>query len=88
LVGDVYELMGTESDSDLLQSFIRDGNGRAFEELVGRHAPMVRGVALRCTGDPAEANEITQAVFTEGLPSFRLDAQCRFPGGAERSAEN
>ncbi|MDB6133500.1 MAG: sigE 17 [Verrucomicrobiales bacterium] len=57
--------METESDSDLLlQGFIRDGNSRAFEELVGGHAPHHRGLALRCTGDPAETNEVTQAVFT------------------------
>lgn len=56
--------MDQRSDLDLLRRFSREGDEKAFEKLVERHAPMVRGVSLRCTGDPALATEITQSVFT------------------------
>lgn len=51
------------SDSELLHHFSQTGDESAFGELVGRHAPMMRGVALRTTGDPALADEVTQTVF-------------------------
>lgn len=52
-----------ESDTELLQQFIRSGDEAAFGQLVARHAPMMRGVALRTTGDAALADEVTQTVF-------------------------
>lgn len=64
--------MDTGSDTEkeprtsawLLRRFAAGGDGKAFSELVGRHAAMVRGVALRCTGDAALADEVAQSVFT------------------------
>ncbi|RYD39737.1 MAG: hypothetical protein EOP85_15455, partial [Verrucomicrobiaceae bacterium] len=52
-----------ESDTDLLHRFATTGEEAAFSLLVSRHAGMMQGVALRCTGDPALAEEVTQAVF-------------------------
>ncbi len=53
----------TESDRELLQRFATDGAEEAFRGMVDRHAAMVRGVALRCTGDGAAADEVAQSVF-------------------------
>jgi RNA polymerase sigma factor (sigma-70 family) len=53
----------TDSDRELLWRFAAEGQEKAFGGLVDRHAAMVRGVALRCTGDAALADEVTQSVF-------------------------
>src|SRR6187431_52350 len=53
----------TDSDRELLRRFADDGEEAAFSRLVDRHAAMVRGVALRCTGDAALSDEVTQSVF-------------------------
>jgi RNA polymerase sigma-70 factor (ECF subfamily) len=50
---------GAPSDEDLLAMFAR-GDGRAAAELTGRLAPRVLSVALRISGDRAEAEDITQ----------------------------
>lgn len=52
-----------DSDTDNLRQFTDRRDEAAFVRLVDRHAPMVRGVALRCTGDAALADEVTQSVF-------------------------
>jgi RNA polymerase sigma factor (sigma-70 family) len=52
-----------ENDKALLRRFADYGEEAAFGSLVERHAPMVRGVALRCTGDAAMSDEVTQSVF-------------------------
>jgi RNA polymerase sigma factor (sigma-70 family) len=52
-----------DSDVDLLRRFSATGDEEAFRGLVQRHAPMVQGVALRKTGDPGLADEVTQSVF-------------------------
>ena len=51
------------NDAELLQAFVKGGSERAFQELVERHKAMVYASALRQAGDPALADEITQAVF-------------------------
>src|SRR5436190_20998645 len=53
----------TDSDRELLWRFAAEGQEKAFGGLVDRHAAMVRGVALRCTGDAALSDEVTQSVF-------------------------
>src|SRR5688572_17492649 len=53
----------TDSDRELLRRFAEEGEETAFGRLVDRHAAMVRGVALRCTGDAAVSDEVTQSVF-------------------------
>lgn len=53
----------TDSDRELLRRFADRGEESAFRGLVDRHAAMVRGVALRCTGDAALSDEVAQSVF-------------------------
>ena len=55
--------MPDESDMDLLRAYREQGSGTAFAELVQRHIALVYSVALRRVGNPAQAEEITQAVF-------------------------
>jgi len=52
-----------KDDLDLLQAYLRDGSEPAFTEVVGRHKGMVYASALRQTGSPSLAEDITQAVF-------------------------
>src|SRR5262245_25626469 len=47
----------------LLDEYAATKSERAFAEIVGRHAGFVYSAALRQTGNPATADEITQAVF-------------------------
>lgn len=60
--------MGTDQDIDsdwaLLRRFSATGDEAAFRRVVERHAPLVRGVALRCLGDGMLAEEVTQSVFS------------------------
>jgi RNA polymerase sigma factor (sigma-70 family) len=53
-----------DSDTDLLRRFASTGEEAAFSLLVARHAGMMQGVAVRCTGDHALAEEVTQTVFS------------------------
>jgi RNA polymerase sigma factor (sigma-70 family) len=53
----------TDSDNGLLRRFVDHGDEAAFGRLVHGHAAMVRGVALRCTGDAALSDEVAQSVF-------------------------
>jgi len=55
--------LDTDSDQSLLRRFADKGDETAFRGLVNRHVAMVRGVALRCTGDAAAADEVAQSVF-------------------------
>ena len=55
--------MGEVDDHELLGRFTRQGSEAAFAALVGRHVNLVHSVALRQTGDPHQAEEVTQAVF-------------------------
>ena len=41
----------------------RYGDPAAFEEIYSRHAEMVYGLALRMSGDPEEAADMTQETF-------------------------
>ena len=50
-------------DMELLQQYVRWNSEEAFATLVARHVNMVYSVALRKTGRPDAAEEITQAVF-------------------------
>lgn len=50
-------------DIALLRKYADDGSEEAFAALVTRHVNKVYSVALRHTGNPHEAEEITQAVF-------------------------
>ncbi len=50
-------------DNALLRDYVEHGSGEAFATLVERHINKVYSVALRRTGNPHSAEEITQAVF-------------------------
>lgn len=50
-------------DNDLLREYVERASDEAFAVLVARHINKVYSVALRHTGNPSHAEEITQAVF-------------------------
>jgi RNA polymerase sigma factor (sigma-70 family) len=50
-------------DNDLLKEYVEQDSEHAFATLVNRHVNKVYSVALRHTGNPHQAEEITQAVF-------------------------
>ena len=55
---------GAPDERECLAKFARDGCGESFRRLVAHHEKMVRAVALRRLGDPQEAEEVAQLVFT------------------------
>jgi RNA polymerase sigma factor (sigma-70 family) len=55
--------MHPTDDSALLREFLENRSDEAFSSLVARHINLVYSVALRYTGNPHHAEEITQAVF-------------------------
>ena len=50
-------------DIELLCQYVKSDSEEAFASLVERHVNNVYSVALRHTGNPSQAEEITQAVF-------------------------
>lgn len=66
-----------EVEADLLAR-CRQGDPRAFEDLVRRYQNQVFAVALRMLGDRGEAEDLSQEVFLKvfrGLGSFRGEAK-------------
>ncbi len=55
--------MQESQDRELLRQYARENSDEAFAALVSRHVDMVYSAALRKTGNPAAAEEVTQAVF-------------------------
>jgi RNA polymerase sigma factor (sigma-70 family) len=55
--------MAELDDHDLLARYARENSEAAFAALAERHVNLVYSVALRSTGNPHAAEEITQAVF-------------------------
>jgi RNA polymerase sigma factor (sigma-70 family) len=55
--------MADASDMDLVREFAGQNSETAFAELVRRHISLVFSVALRFTGNPGDAEDVTQAVF-------------------------
>jgi RNA polymerase sigma factor (sigma-70 family) len=63
-VGYKNESVAMNDDFELLRAYVERQSEPAFTELVERHKGLVYASALRQTGDPSLAEEITQAVFT------------------------
>jgi RNA polymerase sigma-70 factor (ECF subfamily) len=62
-----------EPDAQLVQQCLR-GDGPAWEELVRRHTRRVFNLCYRFTGNPTEAEDLSQEVFLRifrTLPSYR-----------------
>src|ERR1700722_602814 len=55
--------MSELDDKTLMAQFARDASEEAFTALAQRHVHLVYSVALRKSGNPHAAEEITQAVF-------------------------
>ena len=55
--------MSDANDMELVREYAIRNSEPAFETLVRRHVSLVYSVALRQVGNPAHAEEITQAVF-------------------------
>jgi RNA polymerase sigma factor (sigma-70 family) len=55
--------MRETGDIELLRQYAREGSEEAFEKLMAGHVDLVYSAALRKTGNPHAAEEITQAVF-------------------------
>jgi RNA polymerase sigma factor (sigma-70 family) len=55
--------MPDANDMDLVREYAARNSEPAFETLVRRHVSLVYSAALRQVGNPAQAEEITQAVF-------------------------
>jgi RNA polymerase sigma factor (sigma-70 family) len=58
-----YRWMNERDDQQLLRAYAGQRSDDAFAALVKRHASLVYGTACRKLGNPAEAEEVTQAVF-------------------------
>lgn len=52
-----------DNDSSLLKRYAEQNSEEAFTEIITRHINKVYSAALRHTGNPGYAEEITQAVF-------------------------
>jgi len=75
---DIERLLRTreQSDAELVSSF-RSGNTKAFRELVRRYQGKVYALALRLTGNEADAQEVLQDTFLSvyrKFDTFRGDA--------------
>jgi RNA polymerase sigma factor (sigma-70 family) len=81
LARDLERLLGGASvagrdDADLLERFARRGDPEAFEALVLRHGPRVRGLCRRLVGDQHIAEDAAQAtwlVLARRARSIRLE---------------
>ena len=62
---------------EALARLAANGNAAAFDEIYSRHKSFVYSVALRMTGNAADADDLTQESFVSvfrGVGSFRGDA--------------
>jgi len=57
----------SESESILLERFVRGKDAEAFAEIVGRHAGLVYGTCLRVLADADKAADATQETFFQLL---------------------
>ena len=87
-IGGIYLQMQELDDNALLREYAERGSGQAFAVLVERHINKVYSVALRRTGNPHHAEEITQAVFvTLAQKARRLDRRVVLSGWLYQTAQ-
>ncbi len=63
------------TDSELIESYL-EGNKKSLEILIGRYLKQIYNFVARYSGDPAEANDLTQETFIKvwkNLQKFDLD---------------
>ncbi|MHC4638793.1 MAG: RNA polymerase sigma factor, partial [Planctomycetota bacterium] len=56
-----------ESESTLLERFVRNGDAEAFSQIVHRHAGLVYGACLRVLDDSNKAADVVQDTFFQLL---------------------
>ena len=79
--------MHDASDMDLLRQYADGNSDAAFATLVSRHVNLVYSAALRKTGNPHAAEEITQAVFIIlAQKAGRIPAKTILPGWLYQTA--
>jgi RNA polymerase sigma factor (sigma-70 family) len=79
--------MHDATDMDLLRQYAEGTSDAAFAALVSRHVNLVYSVALRKTGNPHVAEEITQAVFIIlAQKAGRIPVQTILPGWLYQAA--
>ena len=59
----------TESESILLQRFVKNSDAEAFSEIVKRYSGLVYGACLRVLGNKSKATDATQDTFFQLLRS-------------------
>ncbi len=75
------------SEQRLLQTYVAQNDDEAFRQLVERHLDMVYHTALRRTGNPALAQDVSQQVFTIlARKAKRLKAGSGLGGWLHRTA--
>jgi len=73
-------------DAELLAEYLHQHSDDAFQALVRQHADLVFGTALRRTGDPGAAEEITQNVFvTLARKAMWLQSESSLAGWLHRA---
>ena len=79
--------MHDATDMDLLRQYAEGNSDAAFGALVSRHVNLVYSAALRKTGNPHAAEEITQAVFIIlAQKAGRIPAKTILPGWLYQTA--
>ncbi|MDI7269200.1 MAG: sigma-70 family RNA polymerase sigma factor, partial [Myxococcota bacterium] len=61
---------GDDGVGDLVRR-ARDGDGRAFEDLVRRYRPRIFALALHVTGSEPDADDVAQEVFLRAYRSLQ-----------------
>src|SRR5437868_6984911 len=57
--------MQTPTDAELLREYAANRSEAAFGEIVRRYADFVYSAALRQVGNPEQARDVAQVVFTD-----------------------
>jgi RNA polymerase sigma-70 factor (ECF subfamily) len=77
----IYDDNGGEQDRPTDEELVRrylDGDGNAFEELVGRYESVIMNMAYRLLGNRSDASDVCQEVFVlliRKLGSFRGESK-------------